>query len=64
MRVAAIRIDVHPARGNPINTPRTLPTLIHVCPVYTSYGWSPYVATFHEPAIELDRVTAPKKKGS
>jgi hypothetical protein len=27
-----IRIDVHPAGENPTNTPRTLPTLVHVRP--------------------------------
>jgi hypothetical protein len=59
-----IRIDVHPAGENPTNTSRTLPTLVHVRPVYTSYGQSPYVATFHESSIELSRPTAPKKKGS
>jgi hypothetical protein len=42
----------------------TLPTPVHVCPVYASYGQSPYVATFHESSTELDRVTAPEKKGS
>jgi hypothetical protein len=41
-----------------------LPTPVLVCPVYASYGQSPYVATFHESSIELDRVTTPEKKGS
>jgi hypothetical protein len=59
-----IRIDVHPAGENSTNTTRTLPTPIHVCPAYASCGWSPYVATFHESSTELDRVTAPEKKGS
>jgi hypothetical protein len=43
---------------------RMLPTPAHVHPSYASYGWSPYVATFHESSTELDRVTAPEKKGS
>jgi hypothetical protein len=30
--------------------------------VYTSYGWSLYVATFHTDPTELDRFTAPEKK--
>jgi hypothetical protein len=63
-RLAAIRIDVHPAGENPTNMTRTLPTPVHVRPAYASYGWSPYVATFHEPPTELDGVTAPEKKGS
>jgi hypothetical protein len=60
----AIRIDVHPAGENPMNTTRTLPTPVHVRPAYASCGRSPYVATFHEPLTELDEVTAPEKKGS
>jgi hypothetical protein len=63
-RVAAIRIDVYPAGENPTNTTRTLPTPAHVRMTYASCGWSPYVATFHEPPTELDGVTAPEKKGS
>jgi hypothetical protein len=63
LRVTAIRIDVHPAGENLTNTTRTLPTPVHVRPAYTSFGRSPYVATFHEPPTELDRVTAPEKKG-
>jgi hypothetical protein len=43
---------------------RTLPTPIHVCPTYASCGWSPYVATFHEPSTKLSRVTAPEKRSS
>jgi hypothetical protein len=31
---------------------------------YASYERSPYVATFHEPSIELSRTTAPEKMGS
>jgi hypothetical protein len=62
MRVAAIRIDVHPAGENPTNMTRTLPTPIHVCPTYVSYGRSPYVATFRDLSTRLDRCTAPEKK--
>jgi hypothetical protein len=60
----AIRIDVHPAGENPTNMPCTLPTPVHVPPVYASCGQSPYVTTFHESSIELSRPTAPEKKGS
>jgi hypothetical protein len=63
-RVTAIQIDVHSTGENPTNMTRTLPTPVHVRPVYASYGWSPYVATFHELSTELDGVTAPEKKGS
>jgi hypothetical protein len=31
--------------------------------MYASYGQSLYVATFHEPSIELSRTTAPEKRG-
>jgi hypothetical protein len=63
-RVAAIRIDAHPAGETPTNMTRTLPTPVHVRPAYAFCGWSPYVATLHEPPTELDGVTAPEKKGS
>jgi hypothetical protein len=59
----AIRIDVHPARENPTNMTRTLPTSVHVRSAYAFCGWSPYMATFHESSIELDIVSAPEKKG-
>jgi hypothetical protein len=59
LRVAAIRIDVHPAGENPTNTTRMLPTSVHVRLGYASCGRSPYVAIFHEPPTELDGVTAP-----
>jgi hypothetical protein len=42
---------------------RTLPTTVYVRLAYGYYGQSPYVATFHESSTELDRVTAPEKKG-
>jgi hypothetical protein len=42
-----IRIDVHPAVENPTNTPHTLPTPVHACPMYAFCGQSPYVTTFH-----------------
>jgi hypothetical protein len=58
-----IQIDVHPAGENPMNMTCTLPTPVHVRPVYSSYRRSPYVATFHESSKELDRVTALEKKG-
>jgi hypothetical protein len=63
-RVTEIRIDVHPAGENPTNMTRTLPTPVHVRLMYASYGRYPYVATFHEPPTESDRVIAPEKKGS
>jgi hypothetical protein len=63
-RVAAIRIDVHPAGENPINTTHTLSMPVHVCSVYASCGQSLYMAMFHESSTELDRVTAPEKTGS
>jgi hypothetical protein len=34
---------------------RTLPTPVHVCPAYASYGRSPYMATFHEMLADFDR---------
>jgi hypothetical protein len=49
---------------NLINTSHTLPTPVHVRPVYASCRQSPYVATFHESSIELSRSTTPEKKGS
>jgi hypothetical protein len=64
LRVAAIRIDVHHVGENPTNTPRTLPTPIHIHLAYASYEQSPYVTTFHESSIELSRPAAPEKKGS
>jgi hypothetical protein len=63
-RVAMIRIDVHPTGEKLTNTTRTLPIPVHVHLAYASYGQSPYVATFQESSIELDRVTALEKKGS
>jgi hypothetical protein len=64
LRVAAIRIDVHPAGENPTNMTCTLHTSVHVRLTYTSCGRSPYVATFHEPSTEWRRATAPEKMGS
>jgi hypothetical protein len=60
----AIWIDVHPARENPTNMTRMLPTPVHVHPTYASCGRSPYVATFHTDPTELDRFTSPEKKCS
>jgi hypothetical protein len=59
-----IRIDVHPAGGNPTNMPRTLPTPVHVRPAYTFCGQSSYVVTFYESLTELSKPTTPKKKSS
>jgi hypothetical protein len=42
---------------------RTLPTPIHVCPAYASYGQSPYVAIFHESSIDLDGFHRSREKG-
>jgi hypothetical protein len=41
-----------------------LPTPVHVRLAYASCGQFLYVATFRESLTELDRVTAPEKKGS
>jgi hypothetical protein len=62
--VTIIRIDVHPAGENLINTTHTLPTPVHVRSTYTSCEQSPYVPSFHESSTELDRVTSLEKKGS
>jgi hypothetical protein len=62
-RVALIWIDVHHTWENLANNTCTLPMPVHICPAYAFYGWSPYVVTFHESLIELDKVTAPKKNG-
>jgi hypothetical protein len=64
MRVAVIRIGVHPAGENPTNTPRMLSTPVHVCPAYASYGRFPYMTTFRESSTGLDGCTAPEKKCS
>jgi hypothetical protein len=48
-----IQIDVHLAGKNLINMTRTLPTPVHVRPVYASCGQSPYVSTFH---VVINRV--------
>jgi hypothetical protein len=64
LRVSAIWIDIHPIGENPTNTPRTLPTPVHVRLAYASCGWSPYGATFYESSTELSRLTAPEKNGS
>jgi hypothetical protein len=58
-----IWIDVHPAEENSINTSRTLLTPVNVHLVYASYGWSSFVATFHESSIEFSWSTTPEKKG-
>jgi hypothetical protein len=47
LRVAMIRIDVHPAGEKPNNTPHTLPSPVHACSAYAFWGQSPYVTTFH-----------------
>jgi hypothetical protein len=38
--------------------------VLHVRPVYASWGRSPYMTTFHTDPIELDIFTAPEKKYS
>jgi hypothetical protein len=53
-----------PCRKNLTKMSHTLPTPVHVRPVYASCGQSLYMATFHESSTELSRHTAPKKKGS
>jgi hypothetical protein len=58
-----IWIDVYHAWKNLINMTHTLSTLVHIHPTYTSCGQSPYMATFYKSSTELDRVTAPEKKG-
>jgi hypothetical protein len=58
-----IRIDVHPAGENPTITTRTLPTPVHVRPVYASHGRSLYVATFCEASIDLDRSHCSRENG-
>jgi hypothetical protein len=58
-----IRIDVHPAGENPINTTRMVPTQVHVRPTYSSCGQSPYVATFHKLSTDLDRSHCSWEKG-
>jgi hypothetical protein len=55
---------VHPVGKNPINTTHTLHTPVHVRLAYAFCRWSPYVATFHEPSIELSRATTLEKRGS
>jgi hypothetical protein len=64
LRVKMIQIDVHPTGENLTNPTHMLPTVVHVRPAYASCGRFPYLATFHESLSELDRVTAPEKKGS
>jgi hypothetical protein len=56
-----IRIDVHPAGENPTNTTCMLPTPVHIRLAYTSYGRSPYVATFRKSSTGLDGCTTPEK---
>jgi hypothetical protein len=47
-----------------IHTTHMLPTSVHICHSYASYGLSPDMATFHANPKELDRFTAPEKKCS
>jgi hypothetical protein len=61
IQVTAIRIDVHPARENPINTPRMLPTSVHTCPAYAFCGQSPYVTTFHRLPQSRNRPLHPEE---
>jgi hypothetical protein len=62
-RVTAIWIDVHPVGENLIHTTSTLQTPVHVCPAYTSYGQSIYVATIHQPSTALNRPYCSWEKG-
>jgi hypothetical protein len=62
-RVTMIRIDVHPTGENPTNTTHALSTSVHVRLAYASCGRSPYVATFHEAPIDLDRSDCSQEKG-
>jgi hypothetical protein len=48
-------------RKNLIHTTHTLPAPVHVSHSYTSYGQSPYVATFHTNPTELNEFTVLKK---
>jgi hypothetical protein len=54
LRVAVIRIDVHPTRENLIDMTHTLPTSVHICHSYAFYRQSPYMATIHVDPTELD----------
>jgi hypothetical protein len=58
-----IQIDVHPAGENPTNTTRTLPTPVHVCPMYASCGWSPYVVTFRAVVNRFQLIHCPWEEG-
>jgi hypothetical protein len=62
-RVASIQIDVHPAGENPTNMTCTLPTPVYVRLTYALSGQSPYMATFREAPIDLDRFHCPREKG-
>jgi hypothetical protein len=62
LRVTAIRIDVHPVGENPTNTTCTLSMPVHIRSAYASCGWSPYMATFHEAPIDLDRSHCSREK--
>jgi hypothetical protein len=50
-------------QGKPDNTTRTLPMPVHVCPAYSSCGWSPYVTTFRDTPTDLDRSHCSREKG-
>jgi hypothetical protein len=56
-------IDVHLAGENSTKTICTLPTPVHVCPAYASYGQSPYVVTFYESSTDLDGSHSSREKG-
>jgi hypothetical protein len=59
-----IRIDVHPTGENSSNTTRTLPTLVHVRPMYAFCGRFPYVATFHTVINIFEQIHCTQEKGS
>jgi hypothetical protein len=62
-RVVTIQINVHHVGENSINTTRTLPTPVNIRPTYASCRQSPYVATFHESSIDLDKSYYSREKG-
>jgi hypothetical protein len=57
-----IRINIHPARENPIHMTCTLLASVQVRHTYAFYGQSTYVVTFHVNSTESDKFTAPEKK--
>jgi hypothetical protein len=58
-----IRIDVHSTGKNSSNTTRTLPTLVHVRPMYAFCGRFPYVATFHTVINTFEQIHCTQEEG-